>query len=70
MNISQVGAQLYTVRDHLQDRSAYARSIERLKRIGYTAVELIHSNTVSDEEIAKICIGAGSRLLQLMCRQK
>ena len=59
MNISQVGAQLYTVRDHLQDGSAYARTIERLKRIGYAAVELIHSNTVSDEEIAKICTEAG-----------
>ena len=55
MKISQVGAQLYTVRDHLKGSSAFARTIERLKAIGYSAVELIHSDTVSDEEIAKIC---------------
>ena len=59
MKISQVGAQLYTVRDHLQDASAFARTIDRLKAIGYSAVELIPSNTVSDEEIAKICGEAG-----------
>jgi sugar phosphate isomerase/epimerase len=55
MKISQVGAQLYTVRDHLKGSSAFARTIERLKAIGYSAVELIDSDTVSDEEIAKIC---------------
>ena len=53
MKISQVGAQLYTVRDHLKGSSAFARTIERLKAIGYSAVELIHSDTVGDKEIAK-----------------
>jgi sugar phosphate isomerase/epimerase len=55
MKIFQVGAQLYTVRDHLKGSSAFARTIERLKAIGYSAVELIHSDTVSDQEIANIC---------------
>ena len=55
MKISQVGAQLYTVRDHLKGSSAFGQTIKRLKAIGYSAVELIHSETVSDEEIAKIC---------------
>jgi sugar phosphate isomerase/epimerase len=59
MNLSQVGAQLYTVRDHLQGPAAFARSVQRLKAIGYAAVELIASETVSDPEIAKICAEAG-----------
>ena len=36
MKISQVGAQLYTVRDHLKGSPAFARTIERLKAIGYS----------------------------------
>jgi sugar phosphate isomerase/epimerase len=59
MKLSQVGAQLYTVRDHLQGPAAFARSVQRLKAIGYAAVELVHSETVSDSEIAKICAEAG-----------
>jgi sugar phosphate isomerase/epimerase len=59
MKISQVGAQLYTVRDHLRDATAFANTIDRLKGFGYCAVELIHSETVSDHEIAKICGAAG-----------
>jgi hypothetical protein len=54
MKLSQVGAQLYTVRDHLKDAT-----IDRLKGFGYCAVELIHSETVSDQEVAKICGAAG-----------
>jgi len=59
MKLTQVGAQLYTVRNHLLDSSAFGRAIERLKGIGYPAVELIPSDTVSDQEIAKICGEAG-----------
>lgn len=59
MKLSQVGAQLYTVRDHLQGPPAFTRSIQRLKAIGYAAVELIASETVSDPDIAKICAEAG-----------
>jgi sugar phosphate isomerase/epimerase len=59
MKTSQVGAQIYTVREHLKGSSAFAYTIQRLKAIGYSAVELIHSDTVSDQEIAKICDEAG-----------
>jgi sugar phosphate isomerase/epimerase len=59
MKLSQVGVQLYTVRDHLKGPAAFTHTIDRLKGIGYSAVELIHSETVSDQEIAKICAGAG-----------
>jgi len=59
MKLSQVAVQIYTVRDYLSDRTAFARSIERLKEIGYPAVELIPSDKVSDKEIAQICRDAG-----------
>jgi sugar phosphate isomerase/epimerase len=55
MKLSQVGAQLYTVRDHLKDPGTFARTIDRLKSFGYRAVELIHSDTVNDQQIAEIC---------------
>jgi sugar phosphate isomerase/epimerase len=59
MKLSQVAAQLYTVRDYLSGSADFARSLERLKEIGYPAVELIPSDSVSDKEIAKICGDAG-----------
>ena len=59
MRLSQVAAQLYTVRDHVLDPSGFSRTIERLKSIGYSAVELIPSNKVKDHEIAEICNDAG-----------
>ena len=59
MKLSQVGVQLYTVRDHLKDPSTFASTIDRLKGFGYRAVELIHSETVSDQQIAQICGSAG-----------
>jgi sugar phosphate isomerase/epimerase len=59
MKLSQVAAQIYTVRDYLSDPAAFARSMERLKAIGYPAVEVIPSSTVSDKEIAAICRGTG-----------
>lgn len=59
MRFSQVAAQLYTVRDHVLDPSGFSRTIERLKSIGYSAVELIPSDKVKDKEIAKISNDAG-----------
>ncbi|MBV9674200.1 MAG: sugar phosphate isomerase/epimerase [Verrucomicrobia bacterium] len=59
MKQHQLGAQLYTVRDYLHDLPAFKRSLERLKAIGYEAVELIHSDKVSDADIAKMCDEAG-----------
>lgn len=63
MKLSQLAAQMYTVRDHLQDSSAFARSIERLKSIGYPAVELIPSETVSDADMARICREAAMKIV-------
>jgi sugar phosphate isomerase/epimerase len=59
MKLSQVAAQIYTVRDYLSDADAFAKSIRRLREIGYPAVELIPSDKISDKEIAAICRGEG-----------
>jgi sugar phosphate isomerase/epimerase len=59
MKLSQVAAQIYTVRDYLSDSAAFARSMERLKGIGYPAVEVIPSSTISDKEVAAICRDTG-----------
>jgi sugar phosphate isomerase/epimerase len=59
MKLSQVGAQLYTVRDHIKDAAGLARAIDRLAGFGYRAVELVHSDAISDQEVAKICTSAG-----------
>jgi hypothetical protein len=62
MKHSQSAAQLSTVRDDLLNASAFADTIKRLSAIGYPAVELIPSETVSDKEIAKICEQAGVKI--------
>ena len=63
MKNSQVAAQLFTVRDHLLDPPAFARAMERLKAIGYPAVELIPSQAVTDEQVAKICDQTGVKVV-------
>jgi sugar phosphate isomerase/epimerase len=59
MKLSQVAAQIYTVRDYLSNSSAFAESMQRLKQIGYPAIELIPSDKISDKEIATLCRDAG-----------
>ena len=63
MKHSQLAAQLSTVRDDLLNASAFADTIKRLSAIGYPAVELIPSETVSDKEIARICEEAGVKIV-------
>jgi sugar phosphate isomerase/epimerase len=70
MKLPQVGAQLYTVREHLKNPRQFAQTIDRLKGIGYCAVELIHSDTISDQEIAKICDAAGVAVAAAHIREK
>src|SRR5260370_15248740 len=59
MKLAQVAAQIYTGRDYLSNSSAFAESMQRLKKIGYPAVELIPSDKISAQESATICRDAG-----------
>src|SRR5260370_13132955 len=59
MNLSQVAAQIYTVRDYLSNSSAFAESMQRLRRKGYPAVEMTPSDKINDKDMGTICRDAG-----------
>jgi len=53
MKINQISFQLFTCRDLLTDSAAIAKTLKRLRTIGYTAVETART-PVSDVELSKI----------------
>lgn len=59
MNISQVGAQLYTLRDFLKNPADIAESLEKVRQIGYEAVQVSGLGPIDDAELAKILDGQG-----------
>jgi sugar phosphate isomerase/epimerase len=59
MKLTQVAAQLYTVRDHCQNATALAASAKKLRAIGYTAVQLSGVGPIPAEEIVTIMRDAG-----------
>jgi sugar phosphate isomerase/epimerase len=59
MKLNQVAAQLYTCRDTLQDAAGLARTLERLRKIGYSAVQLSGLGPIPYEEVARILADTG-----------
>ncbi|MGC1480190.1 MAG: TIM barrel protein [Chthoniobacterales bacterium] len=59
MNRSQIAAQLYTCRDLLKTPSGIAKTLRRLRDVGYTAVEVAGLGPISDQELAKILDAEG-----------
>jgi len=59
MKISQVAAQLYTVRDHLKTEKDFAESIRKVRKIGYPAVQLSGLGPIPEEAVAKILAEEG-----------
>lgn len=53
---SQVGLILYTLRDFLKTRDEIARTLERVKKIGYGTVEITSTGAISNEELGKILL--------------
>jgi sugar phosphate isomerase/epimerase len=51
---SVIGAQIYTIRDHIQTADDLARSCQRLKEDGYEALQLSAAGPIDVEQIAKI----------------
>lgn len=47
------GAQLYTVRDHVQDLRGVVETFRRIREIGYTAVQISGMGPVDPREVAK-----------------
>lgn len=59
MKLSQVAAQLYTLRDHCQTSAALADSASKLRQIGYRAVQVSGIGPIDDAEVVRIMAGEG-----------
>lgn len=59
MNIKQVAAQLYTVRDHLKTPAGIAKSLKKVRAIGYEAVQISALGPIDEAELLKMLAGEG-----------
>ena len=59
MNLHQVAAQLYTVRDHLKTPREIAASLRKVRTIGYEAVEISGMGAIDDGELARMLKNEG-----------
>ncbi len=62
MKLSQVAAQLYTVRDHCQTAADLAATAKKIRAIGYTAVQVSGGGPISEAEIVAILRDTGLTL--------
>lgn len=51
---TQIGAQMYTLREHTQNPSDIARTLKRVKDMGYGAVQVSAFGDISTAELAKL----------------
>lgn len=59
MKISQVGVQLYTLRDFLKTPDDIAASLKKVRAIGYEAVQLSGMGPIDEAELVKMLDGEG-----------
>lgn len=59
MKVSQIAAQLYTVRDFCQTAAAFADTVQKIRAIGYEAVELSGIGDIPEKELVRITSGEG-----------
>ena len=59
MKLTQVAAQLYTCRDSLQDAAGIAKTLTRLREIGYTAVQASGLGPISYADFDRILSNTG-----------
>ncbi len=59
MKVSQVAAQLFTVRDHTKTASELTTTLRKLKKMGYEAVQLSAIGPIPEEEVAKMLSDEG-----------
>ena len=62
MNPSQIALQIYTLRDFIQSAKELAATLQRVRAIGYQAVEMIGISKVSPEEIRRTVDGEGIKI--------
>ncbi len=56
---SRIAAQLWTVRDHCRDAAALAASLQRIRAIGYEAVQISGVGPIPPAEIRRLCASEG-----------
>ena len=59
MQISQVGVQLYTLRDFLKTPADIAASMKKVRAIGYEAVQVSGMGPIEEGELVKILASEG-----------
>ena len=62
MKISQVAAQLYTLRDQCKTEADIAQTLQRVSQIGYKAVQASALGPISEEKLLQICRDNGLTL--------
>lgn len=59
MKVSQIAAQLYTLRDFLKTPPDIAASLKKVRALGYEAVQISGMGPIPEEELVAICRGEG-----------
>jgi sugar phosphate isomerase/epimerase len=59
MNIHQIAAQLYTVRDFAKTPTEIAQTLKKIRAIGYEAVQISGLGPISEKELIAILEGEG-----------
>lgn len=59
----QIGAQLFTLRTYLQNEADLARSLERVARMGYKAVQLSGLGNIPVKRVRGLCDGFGLKIV-------
>lgn len=62
MKIEQVAVQLYTLRNHLKTPADMAKTLKRVREIGYRAVQMSGVGPIAPVEFSKMCQGEGLTL--------
>jgi len=62
MKLSQVGLQLYTLREQIKTPSDIAASMKKVREIGYTSVQVSGMGPIPEDELLRILDGEGLTL--------
>ena len=52
--MTQIAAQLFTIRDHIKTRQDFAASMEKIRNIGYRAVQTSKLGPIADADVKRI----------------
>ena len=53
--MTQIAAQLFTIRDFTKTREDFAASMAKIRDIGYQAVQVSQIGDISDADVKRIC---------------